>query len=375
MIWFLALVMLLTGVMYAYIARRLHLASSRLRWWLQLYLALAWLSSPAPLVLHDQYITGDWVDGLTWFAYMNLGFFSLLMVTYAVLDLLHIAAKPFATDAGRRAFFKSSAVHVGVWGSVGMTTGIGFSAATGGATVKEVRVPLGAPEALQALSIVQFTDLHVGPTIKRDYVQALVNQINALDADIVVMTGDLVDGSVARLKGDIAPLADIQAKRGKYFVTGNHEYYSGAEDWIAEMRRLGFTVLLNAHEIIEVNGAKLLLAGVTDYRAHRYIPQHQSSPKKAMAGGEDADVKILLAHQPKSIFEATEAGFDLQISGHTHGGQYYPWNFIAKMANPYIKGLHLHEGKTWIYVSPGTGYWGPPIRLGNAPEITLIRLG
>jgi len=227
---------------------------------------------------------------------------------------------------------------------------------------------------LHDLKIVQFTDLHIGPMIKRDYVQTLVQQMNDLDADIIVMTGDLVDGSVFRLQAEVAPLANLKAKHGKFFITGNHEYYSGAEDWIAEMRRLGFTVLLNAHELIEVNGAKLLLAGVTDYRADRHIASHQSSPKKAMQGALESDVKILLAHQPKSIFEATEAGFDLQISGHTHGGQYYPWNFLAKMANPYIKGLHLHDNKTWIYVSPGTGYWGPPIRLGNEPEITVIRL-
>jgi predicted MPP superfamily phosphohydrolase len=197
--------------------------------------------------------------------------------------------------------------------------------------------------------------------------------MNGLKADIIVMTGDLVDGSVAHLKDDVAPLVNLKAKY-KYFITGNHEYYSGAEDWIEEVKRLGFTVLLNEHELIEVNGAKLLLAGVTDYRAHQYIPAHQSSPKKAMQGAPKADVKILLAHQPKSIDEATRAGFDLQISGHTHGGQYYPWNFIAKMVNPYIKGLHLHEHKTWIYISPGTGYWGPPIRLGNEPEITVFKL-
>ena len=210
--------------------------------------------------------------------------------------------------------------------------------------------------------------------IKRGYVQTLVTQMNALDADIIVMTGDLVDGSVFRLQAEVAPLAKLKAKRGKYFITGNHEYYSGAEDWILEMKRLGFTVLLNEHKIIDIEGSKLLMAGVTDYRAHQYIPAHLSSPKKAMQGAVAADVKILLAHQPKSIFEATEAGFDLQISGHTHGGQYYPWNFIAKMANPYIKGLYLHDNKTWIYVSPGTGYWGPPIRLGNEPEITVFRL-
>lgn len=374
MIWFLVIAMMLTAVMYGYVAWRLHIVSPSLRFWVRFYLFVAWLTSLAPLIFHYQHIVGDWVDIFTWYVYLNMGFFSLLMVVYLVMDVLHLSMRPFKRNPERREFFKSSAARISMLGAAGLTTGLGLEQAVGGATIKEVHIPLGAPKALQDLKIVQFTDLHIGPMIKRDDVQTLVTQMNALDADIIVMTGDLVDGSVFRLQADVAPLANLKAKVGKYFITGNHEYYSGAEAWIAEVQRLGFKVLLNEHELIEVNDAKLLLAGVTDYRAHQYIPAHQSSPKKAMQGAPDADVRILLAHQPKSIFEATEAGFDLQISGHTHGGQYYPWNFVAKMANPYIKGLHLHDNKTWIYVSPGTGYWGPPIRLGNEPEITVFRL-
>ena len=376
--------MLLCAVMYGYIAWRLRLPSSTLSRLAYIYLFIVWATSLSPIVFHYQQVSGTWVDMLSWFVYINMGFFSLLMVAYLLIDVFHIsfrAMKPTSEasseanpepDPERRRFM-SSTVSLGVLGATGGMTGFGMKQALGGAKVQEVVVPLGAPRALQDVKIVQFTDLHIGPMIKRDDVQTLVTQMNALDADIIVMTGDLVDGSVAHLQDDVSPLASLKATH-KYFVTGNHEYYSGAEAWIAEVRRLGFKVLLNEHELIEVNDAKLLLAGVTDYRAHQYIPAHQSSPKKAMQGAPDADVKILLAHQPKSIFEATEAGFDLQISGHTHGGQYYPWNFVAKMANPYIKGLHLHDNKTWIYVSPGTGYWGPPIRLGNEPEITVFRL-
>ncbi|WP_038247772.1 metallophosphoesterase [Ghiorsea bivora] len=374
MIVFLVIAMMLTAIMYGYVAWRLHIVSPSLRFWVRFYLFVVWLTSLAPLIFHYQHVAGDWVDIFIWFVYLNMGFFSLLMVVYLVMDVLHLCMRPFKRNPERRAFFKSSAAHISMLGAAGMTTGFGLEQAVGGAVIKEVHIPLGAPKALHDLKIVQFTDLHIGPMIKRDDVESLVSQMNALNADMIVMTGDLVDGSVARLKQDVAPLANLKAKVGKYFITGNHEYYSGAEDWIAEMKRLGFTVLLNEHELIEYEGAKLLLAGVTDYRAHQYISAHQSSPKQAMQGAPDADVKILLAHQPKSIFEATEAGFDLQISGHTHGGQYYPWNFIAKMANPYIKGLHLHDNKTWIYVSPGTGYWGPPIRLGNEPEITVFKL-
>jgi len=369
---FIGIAMLLCAIMYGYVAWRLHLPSPLKKRLVYTYLFIAWLTSLSPIIFHYQHITGDWVDTLTWFVYVNMGFFSLLMVFFLLADVFHISLHVVKPNPERRKFM-SSAVSLGALGASSGMTGFGMHQALAGAWIKEVRVPLGAPQALQDLKIVQFTDLHIGPMIKRDYVEILVKQMNDLKADIIVMTGDLVDGSVAHLKDDVAPLVNLKAKY-KYFITGNHEYYSGAEAWIEEVKRLGFTVLLNEHELIEVNGAKLLLAGVTDYRAHQYIPAHQSSPKKAMQGAPKADVKILLAHQPKSIDEATRAGFDLQISGHTHGGQYYPWNFIAKMANPYIKGLHLHEHKTWIYVSPGTGYWGPPIRLGNKPEITVFKL-
>ncbi|MCF6208473.1 MAG: metallophosphoesterase [Ghiorsea sp.] len=373
MIWFILIASLISALVSVYVGWRMHLPSLFSKKLVWSYLFVAWLLATFAMVLRLWGITNDAVDMLAWFVYVNMGFFSLLCIAYLAIDIFHVLTRKIKPNPERRQFM-SSTVSLGVLGGVGITTGIGFEQAVGGAIIKEVHVPLGAPKALFDLKIVQFTDLHIGPMIKRDYVQTLVQQMNDLDADIIVMTGDLVDGSVFRLQAEVAPLAKLKAKHGKFFITGNHEYYSGAEDWIAEMRRLGFTVLLNAHELIEVNGAKLLLAGVTDYRADRHIASHQSSPKKAMQDAPESDVKILLAHQPKSIFEATQAGFDLQISGHTHGGQYYPWNFLAKMANPYIKGLHLHDNKTWIYVSPGTGYWGPPIRLGNEPEITVIRL-
>jgi len=373
MIWFLLIASLISALVSVYVGWRMHLPSLFIKKLVWSYLFVAWLLATFAMVLRLWGVTNDAVDILAWFVYVNMGFFSLLSIAYLAIDIFHVLTRKIKQNPERRQFM-SFTVSLGVLGGVGITTGIGFEQAVGGAVIKEVHVPLGAPKALHDLKIVQFTDLHIGPMIKRDYVQTLVQQMNDLDADIIVMTGDLVDGSVFRLQAEVAPLANLKAKHGKFFITGNHEYYSGAEDWIAEMRRLGFTVLLNAHELIEVNGAKLLLAGVTDYRADRHIASHQSSPKKAMQGAPESDVKILLAHQPESIFEATEAGFDLQISGHTHGGQYYPWNFLAKMANPYIKGLHLHNHKTWIYVSPGTGYWGPPIRLGNEPEITVIRL-
>jgi hypothetical protein len=155
-------------------------------------------------------------------------------------------------------------------------------------------------------------------------------------------------------------------------VTGNHEYYSGVERWVAVFRALGMRVLLNEHALLDVGGAKLMIAGVTDLRAGSSVPGHTSSPRAARAASA-GNLSILLAHQPRSIFEAAASGFDLQISGHTHGGQFFPWNFFVHLGQPYVSGLHLHDA-TWIYVNRGTGYWGPPLRLGPSSEITLLRL-
>jgi predicted MPP superfamily phosphohydrolase len=201
----------------------------------------------------------------------------------------------------------------------------------------------------------------------------VVNGVNDLSADVVALTGDLVDGSVKRLAHDVDPLKTIRSRYGNYFVTGNHEYYSGAPDWIRKVRSLGFDVLLNENRLIAHEKGRILLAGVTDYRGGHFFKTHQSDPVKAVSGAAPAHVKILLAHQPKNIYAAAEAGFDLQISGHTHGGQFYPWNLFVGLVQPFVTGLHRYED-TQIYVSGGTGYWGPPLRLGSPSEIALIRL-
>ena len=168
-------------------------------------------------------------------------------------------------------------------------------------------------------------------------------------------------------------MANLSARYGRYFITGNHEYYSGVGPWVEEAKRLGFDVLLNEHRIIRRGDGVILLAGVTDASAGGFVPAHASDPHKAIAGSPASDVRILLAHQPRSLYEAATAGYDVQISGHTHGGQFFPWNYLAAVGQPYIKGLHKH-GKMWIYVSKGTGYWGPPVRLGARSEITAITL-
>jgi hypothetical protein len=197
--------------------------------------------------------------------------------------------------------------------------------------------------------------------------------VNGLNPDMVALTGDFVDGSVEHLSSGIEPLRKLSATDGVFFVTGNHEYYSGVGSWCRKMRELGAKVLLNSHQIIQRGSAKLLVAGVTDYSAGRMVPEHASDPSVALKNAGEHDIKILLAHQPKSSRAARRHAFDLQLSGHTHGGQLFPWNFLVPFVHPFSRGLYRFD-QGWVYVNPGTGYWGPPMRLGVPSEITLLRL-
>ena len=316
-------------------------------------------------------------ERVTWAGLIALGLFSSLIV----LTLARDAALVVAFVASRwldvrwvDAFTTGSAAAVPVT-ALALTL-LGFLNARRRARVREVRVPIrGLHQALHGFSIAQISDVHVGPTIKRPYVDAIVDAVNALDADLIAVTGDLVDGSVQQLSVHIAPLARLAARHGTYFVTGNHEYYSGANAWVAELRRLGLNVLLNEHVVLDHDGAAVVVAGVTDYSAHHFDRTHASDPAEAIAGApDDAQVKVLLAHQPRTAFAAVEAGFDLQLSGHTHGGQFVPWNFVVRLWQPFAAGL-LRLGNLWVYTSRGTGYWGPPKRLGAPSEITRLRLG
>jgi hypothetical protein len=306
-----------------------------------------------------------------------LGAFSTLLVLTLGRDLLLVlmaaAAWVGLVDAPAPAFLRLSAAAVGAL-ALGVTA-IGWLNARRTARVVSVDVPIaGLPAALAGFTIAQISDIHVGPTIRRPYVEAIVARVNALQPDVVAVTGDLVDGSVADLAPHVEPLAGLRAAHGTYFVTGNHEYYSGADAWIAELRRLGLRVLLNEHVLLRRGADSVVLAGVTDVSAHHFDRAHRSDPAAALAGAPaDAAARVLLAHQPRSAAAAARAGFDLQLSGHTHGGQFWPWNLFVPLQQPFTAGLH-RLGQLWVYVSRGTGYWGPPKRFGAPSEITRVRL-
>ena len=331
-----------------------------------------------------------WADRLSWIGLLLMGLFSSLFVLTALRDvallLLMLMNKMLPGRLPLEQITQLSAAAVTVL-AFGVTV-VGFLNARRTPAVVRVDVPIkGLPSALQGFTLAQISDIHVGPTIKHAYLQRIVHKVNTLDADVVAITGDLVDGPVATLAAHVAPLAQLQSRHGTFFVTGNHEYYSGAQAWIAELRRLGLTVLLNEHVVLHhgktLQGdaqddsqmmAPLVLAGVTDFSAHRFDQAHRSDPHAAIDGAPPAAmVRVLLAHQPRSAHAAASAGFDLQLSGHTHGGQFWPWNLFVPMQQPFTAGLARLQN-LWVYTSRGTGYWGPPKRFGAPSEITAVRL-
>jgi hypothetical protein len=263
-------------------------------------------------------------------------------------------------------------------GAAGLSAGAAAIIAVRGATdikVEEVHIRLKRlPKALDGFTIVQMSDIHIGQTLERRFLEKIVRMTNDLKPDLVAVTGDLVDGSIAQLRDHVAPLSDLKSRFGSYFITGNHEYYSGAEAWIQEVQRLGLRSLQNEHVIIGDSDASFILAGVNDYSAGRFRAKDAPDLKKALVDTDPEHAVILLAHQPKEIENAAAAGVDLQLSGHTHGGQIWPFVHLVKLNQPYVAGLYEHDENTQIYVNRGTGYWGPPMRLGAPAEITKIIL-
>ena len=330
----------------------------------------------------------------TWAGLLFTGLFSTLFVLTLLRDAL-LALALLAAALGTLAQLDTawlaalqtwSGLAVPVLGLV--ATVWGFWTARRTASVVRVDVPItGLPAALHGFTLAQISDVHVGPTIKGAYVKRIVERVNALNVDMVAITGDLIDGGVDELRRHVTPLAELVSRHGTFFVTGNHEYYSGAHAWIAELRSMGIQVLVNEHRVLQHDSGHLreagaaqrapgmlVVAGVADYSAHHFDETHRSDPVAALAGAPaDSSLRLLLAHQPRSAQAASDAGFDLQISGHTHGGQFWPWMYFVKYHQPFTAGLGKLQN-LWVYTNRGTGYWGPPKRFGVSSEITLLRL-
>lgn len=341
-----------------------------------LFLVLSCVLIPMGMLARSS-VNPPWGDRIAWVGLLAMGLFSSLFVLTVLRDALLLILWLGNLAAGASLPW-TELRRASAWTVIGLAlagTLAGFYNARRRARVVDVDVPIaGLPQDLDGFTIVQISDIHVGPTIKRRYVQAIVDAVNEQLPDMIAITGDVVDGSVEQLAAQSRPLGELRAPFGVYLVTGNHEYYSGAAPWIAEFRRLGLRVLLNEHAVIHPSGLPVVVAGVTDYSAGAYDPHQRSNPTAALAGAPaDAAVRILLAHQPRSAPAAEPAGYTLQLSGHTHGGQFFPWGFFVRFQQPFTAGLH-RLGKMWVYTSRGTGYWGPPKRLWAPSEITRLRL-
>jgi uncharacterized protein len=319
----------------------------------------------------------SWIS-MPWMALVGLLFVVsvVLHISSALGTLGRVALRrpaPSSEGMSRRVFLArvtSGAVVTVASASVAR----GMTQARGVHEIVDVEVRLAKlPKALDGFSIVQLSDLHVGLTIDREFVQKVVDLTNGLKPDLVALTGDLVDGPVKDLADDIAPLANLRAKHGVFSVTGNHEYYAGVDPWIAHITSLGARYLRNELVTIGEGDAAFDLAGVDDHASRRYNG-HGEDLKLATANRDPSRALVLLAHQPRQVRRASKYGVDLQLSGHTHGGQIWPWHYIVKVQQGGLLAGRYQHGDTQLYVTRGCGYWGPPVRLLAPLEITRVIL-
>ncbi len=350
-------------------------------------LALLALSVPVALATSPRY------PALSLIGYLWLAVLFYLLLALVVTELLkplarkafrHQAARhqpapaadegsqPEATkeepeDPGRRLLVaRAAAIVAGL--AVAGTVGSGVHSALGAPRIRRVRITLAKlPRSREGYRIALVSDIHLGPLSGRSRTERIVDLINGLDVDAVAICGDLVDGSVAQLGRAAEPLSRLRSRQGSYFVTGNHEYFSGYLPWVEEVASLGVRPLRN--ERVDLSG--LLLAGVNDAtgKAHGDPADYG----KALDGRDTSVPVVLLAHQPVQIHEAAKHGVDLQLSGHTHGGQMVPFNAVVRAVQPVVSGYARIDG-TQLFVTNGAGFWGPPVRVGAPPDITLVEL-
>jgi hypothetical protein len=299
-----------------------------------------------------------------WTGYASMSVFSILLVLVLTSDVLRLSLLVLRETINPRVVSYATLIAAAI------LTFVGYLQARCPRVVS-LKVEIDdLPDELEGYRIVQWSDVHAGPTIQRRFVESLVERTNELQADAIVITGDLIDGHVDDLRDCIDPLRELRARDGVFVVTGNHEYYWRASEWVQEFARLGLTFLKNEHRVVRRGDARLVIAGVTDPAGRS---THQSNPTAALAGAPRDAIRVLLAHRPQVAQAANRLGVHLQLSGHTHGGQFFPFNLLIRWFQPVVSGLH-RIGNTWLYVSRGTGYWGPPSRLGVGGEITLIEL-
>lgn len=324
-----------------------------------------WLAMLAALILSHSPVSHPMAKLLIWIGFAWMGSAFVLLVT----GLLGQLAAAIATRAGTLAAQPLSAAIALAGGLITCCWAL-FSALRAPEIHRvDIRIS-GLPPEFEGYRIAHITDTHISHMLSARWTRSLVERVNAERPDLVVHTGDLVDGPVSSLAASVAPLGDLVGP--KYFVTGNHEAYSGMPAWTAEVRQLGFRVLDNESVDLYKDGARIALAGVTDYNEGRFFPSHASDPQKAL-GHASPGVRILLAHQPRTALDAQQLGVSLQLSGHTHGGQIWPFHYLVRLQQPMNAGLAL-VGKVQVFTSRGAGFWGPPLRLFAPSEVPILVL-
>jgi predicted MPP superfamily phosphohydrolase len=314
---------------------------------------------------------------VAWPAALWLGFSFLLLLGLAASDLVLWAVgtpaqaavdEPGATLHAARTRALAVVGTVGLVGAAALRSGLRLP------DVKRVEIDLARwPRALDGFRLVQLSDLHIGPILGRDFAREVVRRVAKLEPDLIAVTGDLVDGDVRMLRDEVAPFAALNAPHGVWFVTGNHDYYSGADRWVDRARELGMRALRDERVTVGDGEASFDLAGVEDHNAQLVQPGRREDLEAALAGREPARPVVLMAHDPSTFRRASRLGVDLQLSGHTHGGQIWPFRYLVRLAVPFVAGLYERSGSK-LYVSRGTGFWGPPMRLFSPAEITEVVL-
>lgn len=303
--------------------------------------------------------------------YFEMGLLGLLLTQIIIRDIIFVPLTYVMPEVAKGAFSQATTIGMGVVSILFLA--VGYVKAKKGPRIVNVDIPIATlPKELENFTIAQISDLHAGPGIGLEYVENVVNQVLGLNPDIVVLTGDIADGDFEKYHNRVAPLSRLSEKNQALYVTGNHEFIHDSTKWIGHFRKLGMQVLMNQHTVISKEKSSILFAGVTDPAGRAVHPDNTPNVELSLKESPKTDIKILLAHQPDIAAKASPF-FDLQLSGHTHAGQFFPWNFAIKLFQRYDRGLKK-AGPMWVYTNIGTGYWGPPLRLGTTSEITLLKL-
>lgn len=313
---------------------------------------------------------------LQWGGMIAMGFSSILVVATLVADLAGLllrfrrstrsTSNEAAITLRRRFLAGATAISI-------VLTLAGLATAWRPEIVRQTVAISGLDPRLEGMTIALLSDIHVGPLVDRRFAANVTSTVNALNPDVVAIAGDLVDGTPDVLSDHVAPLGGLQARHGVYYVTGNHEYYWNAAGWIDTARALGWNVLTDSHTVINHRGASAVIAGVYDLRARDFVPEHVGDLSVALRGAPPGVFRMLISHQPQSGLGASTLGVQLHVAGHTHAGQYFPFTLLIHAFQPLVEGLYERGGMS-IYVTPGTGFWGPPNRLGARGRIVLLTL-